>query len=222
MNKRLFLTLSISLFFFITQAQTSKYRFTVFANPCINWYNSDVKSTRIGSATFGYDIGFSVDKYFAEHYAINSGVSISLLGGNLKNTYDYTYNTSEDAVTIPANTFVKQKLQYITVPIGFKFTSREIGYTTIYANLGFANHLNINAKATSSDNGGLLDNDNISKDINFYNLSYFFGAGVMYSLGGNTAIVFGINFSNGIIDVTDNSRDKITTSSIAFKIGMQF
>lgn len=206
----------------IVHSEENKIRFSVFASPSINWFKSDVRSAKNESAVMGYNIGFGMDKYFAEHYAITTGASITTLGGKLKYNYITTYNTSDTSIQVPANTLVKHRLQYISVPLGLKFTSREIGYTTIYANLGFASYLNINAVASTEDTQATLDRDNISKDIRFFNLAYYFGGGIKYSLGGNTAIIFGVNFSNGLLDVTKERKDKIVPMSFTFHIGMQF
>jgi hypothetical protein len=208
----------------VFQAQESKYKFTVFANPCINWYASDVKSTKTGGATLGYDVGLTMDKYFAENYAFSTGVSIASLNGSASHNYLYPFDTKDDdsAVNIPANTNVKYNLQYLVVPFGLKFKSHEIGYTTIYAHLGLTTYMNINAHATSGDSRALLDNSNISNEINFFNLGYHIGAGVMYSLRGGNAIVAGLTYTSGFVDITDNSKDKVTTRSIAIRLGFMF
>ena len=56
------------------------------------------------------------------------------------------------------------------------------------------------------DANDISDTD-INEDVRLFNLSYYFGGGVEYSLGGNTAINAGIVFNNGFLDVLDN-RDK--------------
>ncbi|MCX7985560.1 MAG: PorT family protein [Bacteroidales bacterium] len=222
MQKRNILILLILLVAFSIKAEENKIRFSIFASPTINWFKSDVRSAKNESAVMGYNIGFGMDKYFAEHYAVSTGASITNLGGKLKYNYIAVFNTPDTSIQIPANVPIKHKLQYISIPLGLKFTSREIGYTTIYANLGFSSHLNINAVASTEDNQATLDHDNISKDIRFFNLAYYFGGGILYSLGGNTAIIFGINFSNGLLDVTKERKDKIVSMSFTFHVGMQF
>lgn len=222
MNKHV-ITLSFLLGSIIyAQGEESKIRFNVFTNPCIVWFNSDVKSTRSESVIFGFDVGFNMDRYFANHYAYTLGASITRFGGTLSYTYDQTYSTSEDAVIVPANTLIKHQLQYLSIPVGLKFTSREIGYTTIYAHLGLSAHFNIKSTASSEGMQVLLDKDNISKDISFFHISYYFGGGIQYSLGGNTALFLGLTFLNGLNDVTKFQRDKITNLALALRLGLQF
>ncbi len=199
-----------------------RIRFSVFANPCINWLSSDVKTIQSDGASFGFDAGLTMDKFFAENYAFSTGISISSLGGNLRYDNKTIFRTSSGDTAVPAGTSVKYKLQYITIPFGLKFKTNQIGYFTYFAHLGFTLQANIKATGTSNDASQTLDNDNISEEIGFFNLGYHIGAGAEYSIGGNTALIFGITYTNGFVDITKNPDDKITTSSFAFRLGVLF
>jgi hypothetical protein len=199
-----------------------KLRFSVFANPCINWLSSDVKTIKGDGAAFGFDAGLTMDKFFASNYAFSTGVSIGSLGGNLRYGNSTSFRTPLGDTAIPAGSSVKFKLQYITIPLGLKFKTNEIGYFTYFAHLGFTLQANIKATGTTSGSVHVLDNDNIGEEINFLNLGYHIGAGTEYSLGGNTALIIGITYTNGFIDITQNSDDKITTSSFAIRLGVLF
>ena len=59
-------------------------------------------------------------------------------------------------------------------------------------------------------------------EIELFMLSYFIGGGLEYSLGGNTALVGGIYFTSGILDVTSNSNNIAQISSLALRIGVKF
>jgi hypothetical protein len=204
-------------------AEGPSTRFSVFANPCINWFNSDGKKAQSDSPVFGFDAGLTVDKYFAENYAFSTGLSIGTLGGKLK--YDpenIKFSTPDGNPVVNANTPIKYSLQYITLPLGLKFKTKEIGYFTYFAHLGLTSQVNINAKATSDDDPAKLSGDNIDKDIAIFNLGYHFGLGAQYSIGGNTAIVLGATLTNGFLDITNNDKSKITTSSLAIRIGLLF
>jgi len=103
-----------------------------------------------------------------------------------------------------------------------KFKTKEIGYLTYFAHLGLTTQMNIKATGTSSDANSSLADDNISDEINFFNLGYHIGAGAEYSIGGNTALVFGLMYTNGFTDITSSSDDKITTAGIALRLGILF
>jgi len=197
-------------------------RFSVFVDPLINWFKSDVKTTKTSSAYLGINVGLCMDKYFAENYAITTGVSIGSYGGKLSHTYETSYSLPDTSVKVPANSAIKYKLQYITIPIGLKFTTKEIGYSRFYAHLGFSPQMNIKAMASNESSAVILDNDNIIKEMHFFNIGYFFGGGIMYSLGGNTAVIFGLTYTNGFVDITKNTKDRVTTNNVAVRVGIQF
>ena len=204
-------------------AEGPSTRFSVFANPCINWFNSDGKKAQSVSPAFGFDAGLTVDKYFAENYAFSTGLSIGTLGGKLNyETENIKFSTPDANPTVNAKTDIKYTLQYITLPLGLKFKTKEIGYFTYFAHLGLTNQININAKATTGDAAATLSGDNIDKNIALFNVGYHIGLGAQYSLGGNTAIVLGATLTNGFLDVTNNDKSKITTSSLAIRIGLLF
>jgi hypothetical protein len=215
MRKPFVIAMLLTILFANTYAQ-QKIRFSVFANPCINWLQSDNKSVVSGSSAIGFDAGLTVDKYFAENYAFSSGISITSLGGNLSFNDPVTFKNASASIV---GASVKYKLQYITVPLGIKLKTKQIGYFTYFANLGFNLQMNIRAIGTSND--GAL-NDNISNEVNLLNLGYFFSAGAEYSLGGNTSAIFGLTYSNGFIDITNNDNAKITTSGLALRLGLMF
>ncbi len=221
MRKILFIAIIFSAYFTGVAAQ-QKIRFSVFANPCINWLQSDVNNVQSNGAAFGFDAGLTMDRFFAENYAFSTGISIGSLGGNLIYKDSTSFSTHNNSAVVPAGSNVKFKLQYITIPLGLKFKTKQIGYFTYFAHLGFTIQGNIKAIGTSSGASNALDNDDISKEINFFNLGYHFGAGAEYALGGNTSLIFGITYTNGFVDITQNTNDKITTLSIAIRLGIMF
>lgn len=199
-----------------------KIRFSVFFNPGINWLQSDIKDVSYKSPTIGFDAGLTVDKFFADKYAFSTGISIASIGGTLNYSNKTYFNIHGNRDSIPPSTDVKYKLQYLTIPLGIKLKTNQIGYLTYFANLGFNLQFNIKATGSSNDPSGTLQNDDVSDAINFFNMGYFFGVGAEYSLGGSAALVFGITYSNGFVDITSGSSDKITSSTIALRLGMMF
>jgi hypothetical protein len=57
-------------------------------------------------------------------------------------------------------------------------------------------------------------------------MSYHITGGVEYSLGGTTALVFGIDFDNNFLDITkDNGNqphDKVSQKIVSFRFGVNF
>jgi len=210
--------------FTMAQSRTENLNFSVFANPSVNWLSSDVREIKNNGVTVGFDAGLTVDKFFAEKYAFTSGISIGSSGGSLNFSKPYKYSVRGAIVETGPDTKVTYTTQYLSIPIGLKFKSLKIGYLTYFAHVGLNTQYRINAKGKSSDYK--LDDDNIKADINFFNMGFLIGGGVEYSLGGNTALIMGLTYYNGFLDITQTSdrnlADKITSSSVALRLGILF
>jgi len=196
-------------------------KFTVFADPKLSWMSPDLKDVSSEGSKLGVNIGLNVDNYFAKNYAFMTGISIDNTGGKLK--YDFKKNidtrSAEDSI-IPTGSVLNYKLQYINIPLGLKFKTNQIGYTTFYTHLGINGGINI--KATGEVDNFELNNENISDEVILFTLGYFIGAGVEYSIAGSTAIVVGITYTNGFIDITPDNNNKVTLSNFALRLGVLF
>lgn len=196
-------------------------RFTVFVDPKFSWMTPDLKNVESDGSKLGVNIGLNVDKFFAPNYALMTGISIDNTGGFLFNSVDsMKIETNSGKDTIPKGDILEYKLQYISIPIGLKLKTNEIGYLTFFTHLGI--NAGINIKATGEVSDYELENENISKEIKLFNLGYYIGAGVEYSIGGNSAIVLGLTYTNGFVDITSDSNNKVTNSNFAIRIGVLF
>jgi len=197
-------------------------RFTVFVDPEFAWMKSDLNSVDSDGSKLGVNIGLNVDKFFAQNYAIMTGISIDNTGGNLKYDNAKTIETGNGNEELPAGSTINYKLQYINIPLGLKLKTNEIGYWTFFTHLGLNGGINIKAVAEVDDYE--LENENISKSIRTFDLGYFIGAGAEYSIGGNAAVVVGLTYKNGFIDITNDSDaiSKVTLSNLAIRIGILF
>ena len=213
LNILLLLTLSVLSF-----AQTTK--FGVFIDPQFTWLNAQSRSVESDGMKFGVRGGLIIDKYFQENYAIHTGISIGSQGGSLLFSEASEIRVYGEVDTLPSGTTVDYKLNYITIPLGLKLKTNQIGYFSYFARLGFTNQFNIKATASSSD--GSLNKDEINKEIFFYNLAYHFGIGVEYAISEDTAIIFGVNYHNGFIDITDSKNVKVNSRVLSLRVGVIF
>lgn len=190
-------------------------------DPIVTWFSPRTSNIERDGARLGYNGGLIVETYFRPNYAFVTGLSLTSLGGNLLFKEAATLSTgSGDNVIIPVNTTVAYNLSFLSLPVALKLKSNEIGYFTYYAQLGFAPQFNIGSRATSTDD--LLSKDNVSEEINLFNLSYFFGGGIEYNIGGQTSLITGIFFNNGFVDVLSSSKHKAVLNYFTFRIGMMF
>ena len=199
----------------------SKIRLGAHIDPIFTWFSPKTSQIEKDGARLGYNGGLIVEYYFAPNYAFVSGLNLTQLGGNLLYKEEVDITTGEgDHVLLPPGTSVAFNVSYLTVPMALKLKSNEIGYFTYYAELGFSPQVNIGSRASST--GGALSKDNVSKEINAFNVSFFFGGGMEYSLGGNTSFLAGLFFNNGFTDILSADRHKAGLNYVNIRLGVMF
>lgn len=195
-------------------------KFGVFVDPRISWFSPESRDVTSEGISWGFGGGLEIDRYFAKNYAFSTGISLGSQGGKLNYPDSITISVYDSPETLPANTTLEYNLQYLTIPLGLKLKSNQIGYTTFVVNVGFTNQINMKAKGTSNNVGG-LEGDAIKDEINWINLAYHFGGGVEYALGEDTALQVGLQYQNGFLDVTKSSP-RTLSRVISLKIGIMF
>ena len=221
--KRIVLIISIILSPYILNGQRL-ISFGVHTDRVISWFKSDVREVRNEGARPGFNLGLTYNRYFAANYSFSTGISILNAGGRLvsSNTTVMEF-TNFTATVLPGNPVI-YKIQYLTIPVGLKFETNQIGYVTFFTDVGLDPKVVIGGKADipSLD----IKDENAMNELNRFNLSYHITAGIEYSLGGNTALVFGLSFDNNFLDITrDNGNqpnDIITHKLLSFRIGINF
>jgi hypothetical protein len=129
------------------------------------------------------------------------------------------FKTSDDTLTLAPGTLVKYRIQYLEVPLAFKFQSNQIGYFEYYAQFGLTGHVRVSANCTIDDQK--INKAGCKDEINLFNVGYNIGGGINYYFSKNTAITAGIIYTNGFIDITNNDH-KTLLKSITLKFGVLF
>lgn len=200
-----------------------KISFGIHADPSISWFSSDISATKNEGSRPGLNFGLTFNKYFTPNYSFSTGISLINAGGRLvsKDTVEMELTSLK---TILPNQPVIYKIQYVAIPIGLKLQTNQIGYITFFSDLGIDPKIVVGGKADipSLD----IEGERAIDELRVFNLSYHFTAGIEYSLGGNTAMVFGLNFDNNFLDVTrDNGKqteDKISHKLLSIRLGINF
>ena len=196
-------------------------KFGVYIAPQFSWFSPEAKEVKTDGSIVKLSGGLVVNKFFAENYAISTGLAIAGQGGKLSYSanannsleiYDSTYNLSGKTV--------KYSTQYINVPLGLRLQSNEIGYMRFHVLVGFTNQFNIGAKATDLTDSDFEDDD-IKAEVNLYNLGYYFGGGIDYALGEDTSAFLTIVYESGFTDVL-KSDPRINSRVISLRVGINF
>ncbi len=199
----------------------SSVRLGAHIDPIFSWFSTKTSQIEKDGARLGYNGGLIVEYYFAPNYALVTGLNLTQLGGNLLYKEEVDITTGEgDHVILPPETSVAFNVNYLTIPMALKLKSNEIGYLTYFAELGFSPQVNIGSRASST--GGALDKDNVSKEINAFNISFFFGGGIEKNIGGQTSLMGGIFFNNGFGDILSADSHKAALNFVNIRLGIMF
>ena len=194
-----------------TSADAQKVGLGLTAAPGIAWLKPDTEGLEGDGSKVAFSYGIIFDYNFTDNYALASGIEVAYNGGKIINRDTSTSLTGE------ITTF---KLQYIEVPITLKMKTNEIGYITYFGRFGFIPSYNLKAKG-ELDIAGTITEIDLEDDINKFNLSLLIGAGVQYSLSGETALIASINFKNGFLDIVDGGS-KAFANVISLNLGVLF
>ena len=208
--------LAVSLYTF-----SQDLRMGIVINPQISWLSpagSDFVSKE--STKFGFDIGLSVEKYFASNYALLTGISLNNVGGGISYSDSVQMKINNTDERIPGNESIDFNLQYIKIPLALKFKTKEIGYFTYFAQIGM--EAGVNVKANVSVDANKIDKEKVSDEVRLFNAGYLIGGGAEYSIGGSTSIIVGIQYQNGFLDIISTTNDKVVSPKVTLLLGILF
>jgi len=199
----------------------NKFELSFTVSPSVNWMSPSSNEVQNNQANFGYDFGVGADFFFDEEarYAITTGLLISQTGGEL------TYNTGQP-FSFAGNQFspgtsIQYRLEYVEIPIALKMRTKQFYRWSYWGLFGLSGGVNVSAKGDSSD--GFFDKESIGEEVKLFNLSLNLGLGGEFDLGERNALVLGLVYKNGFVDVTSKSLgNKTTLNSLSFKLGLVF
>jgi hypothetical protein len=196
-------------------------RLGVNLDPLASWLTPKTNLIDKEGTRPGISGGLIVEYYFHPNYGIVTGLNIGSQGGSVIYREAVNIKTGDnESVNLEAGSGVVYTLSYITLPIGLKLKTNEIGYLTYFAQLGFNQQINIGSRASST--GNELNKDNVPKESNLLNMSYYFGGGAEYNIGGQTSIIAGLFFNNGFADVLSNNDHKAVLNYLTIRVGVLF
>lgn len=182
-----------------------KVRLGLALNPNLGWLKPDNSGYSNEGIRAGFQYGLVADfRLFGDpNYSFSTGFTIAHLGGKL--AYNDAVTNPATALEIPATTKATYKLNYIDVPLAIKLRSNEIGYMHFYGlfgtEVGFRINANADLETTSALGKVSLNDESIVDDIALFRADLVIGGGVEYTISGDTRLVAGIIYHNGLTNV---------------------
>lgn len=202
--------------------------FGIHADPVIGWFGTDINAVQNEGARPGFNFGLTINRFFSPNYSFSTGINLINAGGRLisdsTTIFDLSYNKTHKTVTVSPGEAIVYKIQYLSVPIGLKLQTNQIGYITFFTDLGLDPKVVIGGKTDipSVD----IKGERATSELRLFNLSYHILAGIEYGVGGNTAVVLGLGFDNNFLDITkdngDQPDDKVSHKLLSFRLGLNF
>jgi hypothetical protein len=196
-------------------------------DPLISWFGTDINAVKNNGARPGINAGLTFNLSFSPNYSFSTGLNLISAGGRLisedSTQLELVYYKDKIA-TVEAGEAVVYKTQYVSIPLGLKLKTNQIGYLTFFSDVGVDPKMLVGGKV---DIPSLeVDGEKATSELKLFNLSYHIMAGIEYALGGSTSVVFGIGFENNFLDVTkDNGiqpADIVTHKLVSIRFGVNF
>lgn len=205
-------------------ADAQDYRFGVYLSPVISWFNTDIDEVRNQGARPGFNFNVSAAKYLSERFFASGGVSFISSSGRLVSSIPSFFRFPDHTVTIAANNPVVYRLQYLSIPVGIKYKTYEMGLFSYWGEIGLDPKVVVGGRVDipSLDVKG----EKAMTEIRRFNMGYHLNAGIDYSIDGNISVVLGLGFENNFFDVTrdvsEQENDRTTHRLLKFIFGINF
>lgn len=184
-------------------AQNNGFAFGFKLGPNFGWTGSTTGAAVSEGARTGFDMGVVAEYYFAENYAIVTGVNVGFLGGH----YSFTngrMDTITGLETFPVDRYYKTTIYEI--PLMLKMVTNELGNLPlrVYAEVGGGIGLAAKKVKVKDAIDGASHADNwVTTNKEFSNLraALKIGAGAQYALDESTRLFAGVYFSHDFINM---------------------
>lgn len=192
--------------------------------------NFDVASN---GSKIGFMYGLMADFYFAENYAIATGLQVDHNGGKILATR--VQGTVNPAVDHVQKADFEYSFQYLEIPLNVKLRTYELGSAglRIFGQAGLSLGFNIGKKATytvqyydaATQTSETASGDHVKLTGSLtaapINLQMNIGAGIEYSLTNNISLYGGLFFNNGFLPDATNPKN-YNADLLGYKAGNQY
>jgi hypothetical protein len=201
--------------------------FSLHFDPLISWFSTDSYDTRSDGVVPGYNFGISYNRYFSPNYSFSSGIDIIKAGGRLINREATNFELKDyngSILTVPSGEAITYRITYLSVPLGIKLQTNQIGFGRFFTDVGFDPKIVLGGRADIPSLNVI--GGNALPELNTFNLAFHVMAGMEYPLAGNNNFIIGFGFENNLFDVTTDNGNQpanvVTQKVFSFRLGMSF
>ncbi len=212
-------------------AQYRDYAVGLKMGPSWNWMSSGQETTVNNQTLVSFNYGLVVDKFFAERFAISSGLMVNHVRGN----YDFHSKRSTlDGVMTEYEVNVHRNLKatYLCLPVLLKVKLVDLGAVCCYVQGGVDLGFRLNAQAKDAYLIGVYhqndeDYSDARKEFKMFHSSFDLGLGTEYKVT-NSIKVFGqFVYNRALTNLTSFKYSKdggcvLLPNYFAFEFGVLF
>lgn len=199
-------------------AQYKGFSFGLKLGPSFDWTGSKTGAADNLGTKVGFDVGVVAQYYFAENYAIVTGVSVDFMNG--KYSYDDMRNISAiDTITdYQLGTITRDfKSTVYEIPLMLQMVTPQIGNLPLraYAQVGGAFGYTQRVKVQDDFSLGNIDDDSFRAtkgEYNPFHASLRIGAGAEYAFLESTRAFAGIYFAHDFLNNISSGAQGITSN----------
>ena len=192
--------------FIYSQDTQKKFQLGFHFSPNVSWLKADSETLESDGAKLGFSYGVVADFNIAENYAISTG--INLLTSGIKMNYpDFQDVNNQLPGEESGRTSVNMNFRYIQLPIALKLKTNQIGYMRYFGQFGLAAGFAYDAAGDTdfeySGSTGTTSKEDVNLEgiTNFFRGSLIVGLGAEYNISGNTSILSGLTYDNGLTNI---------------------
>ena len=189
-------------------AQYKGFAFGFKVGPNWGWTGSTTGAAVSLGARTGFDVGVVAEYYFADNYAIVSGVNVDFLGG--KYTFDkgrmVTDSLNPDGFLEKYGVNRIYKTTLYEIPLMLKMETNDLGnlplraYAQVGGGIGYAQKVKVKDAIPADGIDTPADWGVTNKEFSNIRASLKIGAGAQYAIDESTRLFAGVYFSHDFIN----------------------
>ena len=183
-------------------AQYNGFSFGFKLGPNWGWTGSTTGAAVSDGARTGFDVGVVAEYYFADNYALVSGINVDFLGG--KYTFENGRKVGDSLQTYDVNRIYKSTLYEI--PLMLKMVTNELGnapiriYAQVGGGIGYAQKVKVKDAIPAYDIVKPVEWGTTNKEFSNIRVSLKIGGGAQYALDESTRLFAGVYFSHDLLN----------------------